>query len=129
MPIDPSIALQVRQPQFMSPEQAVSLQALSRQNQLGQLQVEDAVRARGEQEAMRTALRAPGAIDPKTGTVSLEGLQEVYRRSPEAGARLAKERLASLKSVAEAGRIDAETMLSARSPHLWICHAMVFTPA
>lgn len=110
MALDTSIPLAVQQPKLVGPADMISLQGLVRQNQLGQLQIEDAVRARQEQDALRTTLRDPGAIDPKTGLVSLEGLQKVYAASPEAGVKMAKERQASLKTIAELGKIDAETL-------------------
>lgn len=110
MPLDPSIALGVKPAQFMTPMDAISLQGLSRQNQLGELQLEEAVRARKEQEGLRSVLQGPGAIDPATGTISLEGITRAYQASPEAGMKLSTQRQASLKSIAELRKLDAETI-------------------
>lgn len=108
MPVNPSIPLQAQPLKLMDPAQMMSLQTLSRQNQLGQLQIEDTMRARDEQEQLRSLFRDPSLVDPKTGTVSLEGLQRAYSVSPKVGMELAKNRQVSLKAIADLDKVQLE---------------------
>jgi hypothetical protein len=110
MALDPSISLGVQPPKIASPADLISLQGLVRQNQLGNMQMEEMVRARGEQDSLREVLRQPGSIDPNTGAVSLQGLTAAYGAAPDKAAAMAAQRTTTLKNVAELGKIDAETM-------------------
>lgn len=90
MAIDPSISLAVQPPKFESPvnmlSQAYALQNAAQQNRLGQMQMAEYERARGEEEGIRNYLRSadltrPGAEQGllqygKTGLAYAKQLQD-----------------------------------------------------
>jgi hypothetical protein len=80
MPIDPSIPLSVKPPEFMSPAQMITLRNLSRQSQLQELQMAEAQR----QQQVRGVYANPQNRDQQTGTLSLQGIEQLAPISPEA---------------------------------------------
>lgn len=108
MPVNASLPLQYRAPELMTPDKLLTLKTLSQQNQLGQMQIEDAQRAREEEGQLRQILSDPTAIDPKTGTLSLDAINRAYGVSPTKGSALATNRTKSLKEVAEMHKLEIE---------------------
>lgn len=86
MPIDASIPLGVKPPDFMNPAQALSLQNVARQGQLQQIQLEDAQSAQQKKVALKTALQ--GATDPATGRLTPQGLAQITQIDPHMGLEL-----------------------------------------
>ncbi len=110
MALRPEIALGVRQPDIINPGQLLSLQNLSQQGQLGQMQIEDALQGRSERDQLKALFQNPEMVDPQTGTVSLKGITSAYGVSPEQGSKLAAQRQVSLKQAAEMAKLNLETL-------------------
>lgn len=95
MALDPSISLQVKPPQFMTPEQAMSLRDLSVRSQMGQIAMADAMRQRDEGIALRQLMSQPGAVDQATGAPTATTVQKAYSISPDVGVKLSNLQQAS----------------------------------
>lgn len=87
MPIDPSIALQVRPPQFDNPlatySQMLQVQQAQNQNALAQYQLSRAQREDETQNAMSAAYRAPGVVGPD-GSINRAELVKIAANGPAA---------------------------------------------
>lgn len=101
MPIDPSISLQIKPPQFMSPQQAISLQQLARQGQIQQLALTEAQQDQQQRNAMLQVMRDPTSIDPQTGTVTPQGIAKLTQVNPEVGMKAARTRQLTLAQLGE----------------------------
>ena len=106
---DTSIPLSVRPAQFMSPADAISLQNLSRQNAMGDLQYQQALEDKQAQDALRGILSQPGMVDPRTGTLSLDAVNRAYSISPMLGQKVGQQRNVALKDVATLDETIAKT--------------------
>lgn len=107
MPINPQIPLQAQAPAMITPDKLLSLKMLTQQNQLGQMQVEDAMKARESNEQLRNVFSQPGATDA-SGNLSLDAINKAYGIDPKAGQTLATNRNKSLKEVAELAKLELE---------------------
>lgn len=86
MPLDPSIALQVQSPKFMTPAEGLSLQNVARQGQLQQVQLEEAQASQQKKNALRQVMQ--GATDPSTGRLTPQGLAAITQIDPSTGLQL-----------------------------------------
>jgi hypothetical protein len=93
MPIDPSIALQIKPPEFMTPAQAVSLKDMATQGQIRELGLQQARFAQQQQAALRQALSQPGAVDPTTGMPTGVALANISRIDPAAASQIRQQML------------------------------------
>lgn len=86
MPLDPSLALQVQPPKFMTPAEGLSLQNVARQGQLQQVQLEEAQASQQKKNALRQVMQ--GATDPSTGRLTPQGLAAITQIDPATGLQL-----------------------------------------
>ena len=98
MPLDPSIILGYKAPQFPGAADVAQMKALQYRNALAGIQLQQAQRKIQQQNALREAMSAPGAIDPTTGMPSSQTVGNVMRVDPMAGIGL----------VRDAAKIDEE---------------------
>lgn len=96
MPLDTSIPLSVRPAQVMGPAEAISLQNLSRQSQLGDLQLRQAMDADRESQLMKQLYTTPGAVDAK-GMPTDETIRSLYAINPTLAGKMAQERAKALR--------------------------------
>lgn len=85
-PIDASIPLQVQPSKMMSPGDLISLQNVSRQGQLQQVQLEEAQQGQEKKNMLRQAMQ--GATDPATGRLTPQGLAQITQIDPAMGLQL-----------------------------------------
>lgn len=90
MPIDASIPLSTQPPKIMGPQDVLSLQSLSQQNQLGAMQVEEQRKTQENKNALRTLMQDPSNIDPSTGMLNKEGMGKVTQIDPQFGFKLSE---------------------------------------
>ena len=100
MPIDASIPLQVNQPQFMSPAQAMSLQQVAQQRQIQGMALQQAQQDQQERNALRQLL--PQAIDPATGALNPQKYGDILKAAPIAGQKLIQQNNLTLQHLSEA---------------------------
>ena len=107
MPIDPSIALGFRPPEQPSQinmlAQALQLQGLQRQNQMGALDMKDREAAAAERDALRNYLSGGANLDTP------EGQSGLYKVAPTQAAPILKGRLELGKLQGEMGKTSADT--------------------
>lgn len=107
MAIDPSIALGFRPPEQPSQinmlAQALQLQGLQRQNQMGALDMKDREAAAAERDALRNYLSGGANLDTP------EGQSGLYKVAPTQAAPILKGRLELGKLQGEMGKTSAET--------------------
>jgi hypothetical protein len=107
MALDPSIPLQFRRPRIMNPVELVNLRDVVTTSNLRQQQLDEEARA-------MDILRRPGAIDPATGTVSMEALSRLYQVSPRTGMQASQQRQVALSGIAQAAQAQAKAQQQAR---------------
>lgn len=83
MAIDPSIPLQVKKPEFMSPAQAVQLQSLVQDQTLRRLQIAQTQKAFAEDQALRQIFANPDSVDQNTGQLKPTALATLAKVNPE----------------------------------------------
>jgi len=107
MAIDPSIALGFRPPEQPSQinmlAQALQLQGLQRQNQMGALDMKDREAAAAERDALRNYLSGGANLDTP------EGQSGLYKVAPTQAAPILKGRLELGKLQGEMGKTSADT--------------------
>lgn len=86
MPIDPSIPLQVQSPKIMGPGDMLSLQNVSRQGQMQQVQLQEAQQGQEKKNMLRQVMQ--GATDPSTGRLTPQGLAQITQIDPSMGLQL-----------------------------------------
>ena len=91
MPLDPSIILGYKPPQFPGVADVAQMKALQYRNALAGMQLQEAQREIQSQNALRQAMSAPGAIDPNTGMPSSQTMSNVMRIDPMAGIGLVQD--------------------------------------
>lgn len=84
MAIDPSIALQFKQPKLLGPADAISLKQLAQQNEMQGMQMQEMRRKHEEEQQVRQILSRPGATDDKGG-LSPVALSQITAVSPKTG--------------------------------------------
>lgn len=114
MPLDPSIPLQVRTPELMSPAQAMSLQALARQNQMQGMEMVQARRQMQEQQAANAITQQPGAVDPQTGLMSPQTLSQLAQVSPSYYQRIIPQQIQMRTTLANIGKAQNEAYTKLR---------------
>src|SRR6266404_15131 len=82
-PIDASIPLQVKQPEFLSPAQMIQLRNLARQGQLQELQLAEATRSQQIRNQMLQITGNAANKDPQTGMLNPQGLQQLSGVDPQ----------------------------------------------
>jgi hypothetical protein len=106
MPLDPSIALNIKQPQIESPlntmAKAYELRQAQQANALNELKMQETQRGMAEQEAIRNYF---AANDP----TSADFARGLYKVSPAQGAAYEKSRAELAKEKAQTGKVSAET--------------------
>jgi len=106
MPLDPSIALNIKQPQIESPlntmAKAYELRQAQQANALNELKMQETQRGMAEQEAIRNYF---AANDP----TSADFARGLYKVSPAQGAAYEKSRADLAKEQAQTGKVSAET--------------------
>lgn len=100
MPLDPSIALQVKPGNFMSPADAISLQNLARQGKMQEMQMAEQQRGMEDKNALRQFGTDPANLDPSTGAPSAAGIQKLWGINPAMAGQAAEHRQASLAHLA-----------------------------
>lgn len=113
MPLDPSLSLQVKTPEFVRPEQLLSLQNLARQGQMQQMQMAEQQRAQQERNALLGILRDPSAFDPVTNTPNEEAIRKVFAIKPEVGQKFSADRMIALSKLGEQGAKQLEAVRKA----------------
>lgn len=107
MAIDPSIALGLRPPEQPSQlnmlAQALQVQGLQRQNQLGAMQMRDSEAAAAEKQALRNYLGGANLDTP-------EGEQGLYRVAPTQAGGILKDRLGVKKTATDIKKTEQETL-------------------
>ena len=107
MAIDPSIALGFRQPEAPSQlnmlAQAMQLQGMQRQNQMGVLDMQDRQAAAAEREALRNYLAGGANLDTPEGQAGL------FKAAPTMAAKIQKDRLDLKATQSQIGEREAQT--------------------
>lgn len=107
MAIDPSIALGFRQPEAPSQlnmlAQAMQLQGMQRQNQMGALDMQDRQAAAAEREALRNYLAGGANLDTPEGQAGL------FKAAPTMAAKIQKDRLDLKATQSQIGEREAQT--------------------
>jgi len=83
MPIDASIPLQVRKPEFMTPAQGLSLQNLVQTNQMEKLQLAQAMRSEQDRTLIQQVMGNLQNYE-SDGTMRLDAIQKLAAISPDA---------------------------------------------
>ena len=89
MPLEPSISLQVRRPEIMSPAQAISLQNMVQQMQMGRIEQAMTLQQLARQNAITARLQQADATDPN-GSFTPQALSDITRIDPAAGLKLSQ---------------------------------------
>ena len=107
MAIDPSIALGFRPPEAPSQlnmlAQAMQLQGMQRQNQMGALDMQDRQAAAAEREALRNYLAGGANLDTPEGQAGL------FKAAPTMAAKIQKDRLDLKATQSQIGEREAQT--------------------
>ena len=108
MPLDPSISLGVKTVelpnQLAQYGQLVQIQNAQQQNQLGQMQLQEYARARGEEEGVRNFLRGADINAPETTS----GLLQYGKTGMEMAKQLEANRAAALKQKTDQLKYNAD---------------------
>ena len=99
MPIDPSISLQVRKPEFMTPAQGLALRDMVQKFTMGNIEMAQARSAQQSQIALQDIARAPGMIDEQTGLPTPQYIQRVAQVDPKSAMELGKQRMVTMQAM------------------------------
>ena len=92
MPIDPSISLQYKPPQLMTPADALSLAALVQKTQFENMQYAQATKDAQNTALIQQIVNGPDSVDPETGVYTLDTIRKMGKVDWQIGQKAAGQR-------------------------------------